>query len=83
MLAFLRTTRSKIVVGAAAFLLVAGTGLAVYNLVEEEAPGIPHTLEGRADCVQCHARPGGSNPVPEDHAGRANSTCRGEHEPEP
>lgn len=35
---------------------------------------IPHDLQGRADCLACHA-PGGFKPVPPDHAGRASGTC--------
>lgn len=33
-------------------------------------PAIPHSLEGRTDCLLCH----GSS-IPDDHQGRANNTC--------
>ncbi len=38
------------------------------------APLIPHTLEGRTDCLLCHDLEG-FKPVPEDHAGRGTETC--------
>ncbi len=44
------------------------------------APDIPHTLEGRDNCLLCHG-PGGAKPVPADHAGRANDSCRVCHQP--
>ncbi len=34
---------------------------------------IPHSLEGRDDCLMCHA--GGKYAVPDDHAGRGSDTC--------
>ncbi len=37
-------------------------------------PQIPHTLEGRTDCLLCHEA-GGIKPSPEDHAGRSSDTC--------
>ncbi len=40
----------------------------------ESAPQLPHTLEGRSDCLLCHG-PGGLKPFPEDHASRTNETC--------
>jgi hypothetical protein len=41
------------------------------------APYIPHSLEGKGDCLVCH-REGvsGALPVPADHAGRTNESCR-------
>ena len=50
--------------------------------VESIGPYIPHTAEGRADCLACH----GSRvlwPVPPSHAGRENSTCVACHQPLP
>lgn len=45
------------------------------------APGlIPHTLEGRADCLGCHG-PAASNPAPLDHDHRSNKTCTACHVP--
>lgn len=38
------------------------------------ATPIPHTLEGRQDCLLCHGEKG-VRPVPADHAGRANDSC--------
>jgi formate dehydrogenase gamma subunit len=35
---------------------------------------IPHSLEGREDCLMCHAE-GGTLPYPPDHVGRSSSTC--------
>lgn len=35
---------------------------------------IPHPLEGREDCLLCHAE-GGTVPYPSDHVGRPSSTC--------
>jgi hypothetical protein len=37
-------------------------------------PSIPHTLEGRSDCLLCHST-GSIRPFPEDHVGRAPETC--------
>ncbi len=42
-------------------------------------PNIPHSLEGRDDCLMCHAS--GSKQVPESHAGRTIDMCRGCHSP--
>jgi nitrate/TMAO reductase-like tetraheme cytochrome c subunit len=38
------------------------------------APGIPHTLEGREDCLVCHGA-GGVKPYPADHKGRSVGSC--------
>ncbi|MEW6033418.1 MAG: NapC/NirT family cytochrome c [Chloroflexota bacterium] len=35
---------------------------------------IPHRIEGRSDCLLCHAS-GSLKPFPADHAGRSNDTC--------
>ena len=37
-------------------------------------PEIPHTLEGRTDCLLCH-QVGGLKPFPEDHTGHSIDTC--------
>lgn len=42
--------------------------------------GIPHSLEGRSDCLLCHGA-GSAKPYPPDHAGRANETCTVCHQP--
>lgn len=40
------------------------------------APLIPHTLEGRADCLSCHGSGiSGIPQVPANHAGRTNADC--------
>jgi hypothetical protein len=43
------------------------------------APGIPHSLEGRGDCLACHAS--GEEAIPGDHAGRTSATCTVCHKP--
>lgn len=43
------------------------------------APKVPHTLEGRPDCLLCHGAEG-IKPFPENHAGRTSSTCLSCHE---
>ena len=43
-------------------------------------PAIPHTLEGRDDCLMCHGETG-IKPFPADHAGRTNDTCTACHQP--
>jgi hypothetical protein len=49
---------------------------------EEEAPApIPHTLEGREDCLACHDLEG-MVPFPEDHEERKVSTCQACHQSE-
>ncbi len=54
--------------------------------VEEPAAGpaaIPHPLEGRDDCLMCHAEGiAGAPKVPADHAERGNDICAGCHQPE-
>lgn len=43
---------------------------------------IPHTLEGREDCLLCHETGvGGATKIPTDHAGRTNDTCATCHQP--
>ena len=43
---------------------------------EARADAIPHSIEGRAACTLCHGGGSASIPqYPEDHAGRADSTC--------
>lgn len=39
---------------------------------------IPHSLEGKTNCVSCHDT-GGMIPFPADHEGRANDTCQSCH----
>ncbi len=47
-------------------------------------PPIPHTLEGRSDCIACHGTGlAGAPKFPPDHAGRTNAMCQGCHKPGP
>jgi hypothetical protein len=41
---------------------------------------VPHGLEGRDDCLMCHA--GGTYAVPTDHDGRTSDTCLNCHRSE-
>lgn len=44
------------------------------------APFIPHTLEGRDDCLKCHRTgEGGAPRLPASHAGRTSAQCRDCH----
>ena len=43
-------------------------------------PGIPHTLDGRSDCLACHG-PQGAKSLPTGHQGRGNDTCAVCHQP--
>ncbi|MBI2836315.1 MAG: hypothetical protein HYX85_01310 [Chloroflexi bacterium] len=45
-------------------------------------PQIPHSLEGRSDCLTCHKDGlAGAPKVPADHAGRTSEMCRACHQP--
>ncbi len=47
-------------------------------------PPIPHTLEGRADCIACHTTGlAGAPKSPPDHVGRTNEMCQACHKPGP
>lgn len=48
----------------------------------QEAPDIPHDLEGRDNCLQCHAPDGQIMPAPATHEGLVNTMCQLCHEPE-
>ena len=43
-------------------------------------PGIPHEIEGREDCLQCHDLTG-IQPFPDDHVGRTSNICTTCHQP--
>ena len=45
----------------------------------EQAPAIPHPLEGRDNCLSCHDE-SGFKPFPADHAGRTADICTGCHQ---
>lgn len=48
----------------------------------EKAPPIPHSLDGRDDCLACHGTGiAGAPKLPATHEGRALGTCRLCHEP--
>lgn len=45
-------------------------------------PNIPHTLEGRTNCLGCHGSgTGGAPKIPPSHKGRTSSQCRNCHQP--
>jgi hypothetical protein len=45
-------------------------------------PQIPHSLQGRDNCLLCHEQGiGGAPQIPTDHAGRTNETCQACHQP--
>ena len=43
------------------------------------APEVPHSLDGREKCLECHAE-GGVRSFPVDHEGRADQTCLACHQ---
>jgi hypothetical protein len=44
------------------------------------APAIPHTVEGRGDCLSCHAQgEQGAPKMPPDHTGLPNNRCQACH----
>ena len=46
------------------------------------APGIPHDLVGRDNCLTCHDPNTGMKPAPANHAGRTVDTCQTCHKPQ-
>lgn len=46
----------------------------------ETPPAIPHTLQGRENCLTCHGE-NGIKPFPADHVGRSNGICTTCHQP--
>ena len=61
----------------AAVILVLGVIVGT-AAVADGVPAIPHTLEGRSACLECHGE-GKMKPAPADHAGRGEATCTGCH----
>ncbi|MDO8749738.1 MAG: cytochrome c3 family protein [Dehalococcoidia bacterium] len=51
-----------------------------HNPVIGQPPAIPHSLEGRADCLLCHGSQG-LKPAPLNHAGRTIEICQLCHKP--
>ena len=44
------------------------------------APAIPHTVEGRGDCLSCHAQgEKGAPKIPADHTSLPNNRCQACH----
>ena len=44
------------------------------------APAIPHMVEGRQDCLSCHAQgEQGAPKIPADHTGLPNNRCQACH----
>lgn len=41
----------------------------------ERPPAVPHSLQGRANCLLCHYTQKGIEPAPSDHAGRTEDMC--------
>ncbi|MDI7269518.1 MAG: cytochrome b/b6 domain-containing protein [Myxococcota bacterium] len=72
------TRRRKLYLSFATVFVVASVAGMKVLLIEETPSRTPPTLEGRGDCLMCH-RAGGVEPIPADHAGRANATCVGCH----
>jgi len=55
-----------------------------FSAAQETSPAIPHPLEGRDLCLDCHETGVGGAPTrPEDHVGRTNDICRACHQPAP
>ncbi len=64
----------------AILVLTLGT-LFLVSIVSAQPP-VPHSLEGRDDCLSCHqTEVGGAPLVAADHVGRDNETCGQCHEP--
>ena len=53
----------------------------VSNPATTTASAIPHTIEGRDNCLMCHAE-GTDMGVPASHAGRTSDVCIACHQPE-
>lgn len=65
-----------------ALAALAGMVLIPIYVVAQDIPVIPHPLEGRADCLMCHASGvAGAPQYPADHAGRTNDMCQACHKP--
>jgi len=48
---------------------------------DSDIPRIPHTIEGRADCLLCHQTGVADAPrIPADHSGRTNAICQTCHQ---
>ena len=65
-----------VVAGAILALVI---GLAVFARPAFAQPVVPHSLDGRSDCLSCHG-PDKIKPQPADHAGRPNEICLACHQ---
>ncbi len=71
-----RGLRVLIPLGLSIVALLALTAVVQAGILDQKPT--PHTVDGRENCLLCHAV-GGAKPVPASHAGRANETCRACH----
>jgi hypothetical protein len=71
--------RTRIFLAIAVFAALLLATASAYGLAALQIPQIPHSTEGREDCLACH---GASQlvPFPEDHAGRTDEMCLGCHQ---
>jgi hypothetical protein len=57
----------------AVFVMLLLVAASVYGLpLLDEAPGVPHPVPGRLDCLACHGR---DEEFAEEHQGQTNETC--------
>lgn len=69
----------KVLRGSVWLVLVAS--LFVIARAANAQPPVPHSLDGREDCLACHQEGiGGAPAVPDDHEGRTNETCTACHQ---
>jgi len=62
----------------AAFVAAAGPGPARAEVLA--LPPVPHSFEGREQCLRCHGEKG-VRPAPANHSGRPEPTCQACHKP--
>ncbi len=68
--------------GLAVTFLVATLLLPTWLIAQNTPPTIPHSLEGRTECLVCHeAGIAGAPQYPPDHAGRSSDICQVCHQP--
>jgi hypothetical protein len=70
------TTTSSTVLQTTTTTTTLSTTTTANTTVNTGTPSIPHTLEGRSDCLSCHA-----DNILADHAGRTSAMCTGCHSP--
>jgi hypothetical protein len=68
-----------LVLALAGALLGAAVSEVAWGAPSAQGPVVPHEVAGREACLTCHAS--GEHAVPEDHAGRPDSTCLTCHQP--